>query len=47
MEEFVILHQFLNQKNIAFKFKLPVVMQTSLLPFFISLLIMNLLFTVK
>ena len=34
MEEFVILQQILNQKNIAFKFKLSVVIQTSSLPFF-------------
>ena len=36
MEEFVILHQTFNRKNIAFKFKLPLVMRTSPLPFFNS-----------
>jgi len=34
MKEFVILHQILNQKNFAFKFRLSVVIQTSSLPFF-------------
>ena len=37
MGEFVILHLILNRKNVAFKFKLSVVMQTSPLPFFSSL----------